>query len=110
MAMLQDVGATFGPRKVNLGNWRTAVIWTDRARCEIGMPDMPHDGATFVPVRVSDAGRRFLGDRLRAFSPDQIAGLFRGARFEPRYGTVSEWVQVFRARVAQIADGPPCPQ
>ena len=49
LAMLQDVGATFGPRKVNLSAWRTATIWTDRARCEIGMPDMPHGGATFVP-------------------------------------------------------------
>ena len=110
MAMLQDVGATFGPRKVNLAAWRTAAIWTDRARCEIGMPDMPHGGATFVPVRVSEAGRRFLADRLQALSAAQIASLFRGARFEPRYGAVSDWVKVFQARVAQIADGPACPQ
>ena len=110
MAMLQDVGATFGPRKVNLAAWRTAVIWTDRARCEIGMPDLPHGGATFVPVQVSEAGRRFLADRLRAFSADQVSSLFRGARFEPRYGTVNEWMKAFQARVAQIADGPACPQ
>ena len=80
MAMLQDVGATFGPRKVNLAAWRTATIWTDRARCEIGMPDLPHGGATFVPVQVSEAGRRFLADRLSAFSADQVSSLFRGAR------------------------------
>ena len=110
MAILQDVGATFGPRKVNLAAWRTAVIWTDRARCEIGMPDMPHGGATFVPVQVSESGRRFLADRLQSFSAAQIASLFRGARFEPRYGAVSEWVKAFQTRVAQIADGPRCPQ
>ncbi|WP_234800770.1 hypothetical protein [Luteitalea pratensis] len=110
MAMLQDVGATFGPRKVNLAAWRSAAIWTDRARCEIGMPDLPHGGATFVPVRVSEAGRRFLAERLQALSGAQLASLFRGARFEPRYGAVSAWVTVFQARVAQIADGPPCPQ
>jgi hypothetical protein len=110
LAMLQDVGATFGPRKVNLAAWRTATIWTDRARCEIGMPDMPHGGATFVPVQISEAGRRFLGDRLASFSPQQIAALFRGARFEPRYGAVQDWVDVFRARVAQITDGPACPK
>ncbi len=110
MAMLQDVGATFGPRKVTLAAWRKAPIWTNRSQCAIGMADMPHGGATFVPVRVSEAGRRFLADRLGALSADQVAGLFRGARFEPRYGTVKEWVDVFAARVALIADGPPCPQ
>ncbi len=110
MAMLQDVGATFGPRKVTLSAWRGATIWTNRAQCEIGMKDMPHGGATFVPVRVSEAGRRFLGERLGALSADQVADLFRGARFEPRYGTVKEWVEVFAARVALITEGPPCPQ
>ena len=74
------------------------------------MPDLPHGGATFVPVQVSEAGRRFLADRLRAFSADQVSSLFRGARFEPRYGTVNEWMKAFQARVAQIADGPACPR
>ncbi|HTU99653.1 MAG TPA: hypothetical protein VMF13_03880 [Luteitalea sp.] len=108
-AMLQDVGATFGPRKVNLAAWRAARIWTDRARCEIGMDDLPHGGATFVRVAVSEAGRRFLASRLQALSDDQLAALFRGARFEPRYGAISDWVAAFKARTAQIADGPACP-
>jgi hypothetical protein len=109
MAMIQDVGATFGPRKVSLDAWRAATIWTDRARCEIGMDDMPHGGATFVRVAVSDAGRRFLTSRLQALSDAQLTALFRGARFEPRYGAVQQWVAAFKARVATMADGPNCP-
>ena len=109
LAMLQDVGATFGPRKVNLEAWRAAGIWTDRARCEIGMGDLPHGGATFVRVTVSEAGRHLLASRLQALTDDQLAALFRGARFEPRYGTISDWVAAFKARTAQIADGPACP-
>ena len=108
-AMLQDVGATFGPRKVNIENWRGAAIWRDRARCEIGMEDMPHGGATFVPVRISEGGRQFLAKALRSLSRAQIEALFRGARFEPRFGRVQEWASVFESRVAQIADGPACP-
>ena len=109
MAMIQDVGATFGPRKVSLAAWRAAPIWTDRARCEIGMDDMPHGGATFVPIVVSESGRRFLAARLQALSDAQLTALFRGARFEPRYGAVQDWVAAFEARVATIADGPACP-
>ena len=107
-AMVQDLGATFGPRKVDLDDWRAAPIWTDRARCEIGMADMPHGGATFVPVRISEAGRQFLASKLQALSSAQLEGLFRGARFEPRYGLVRDWVAAFQQRVAQIADGPAC--
>jgi hypothetical protein len=108
-AMLQDVGATFGPRKVDLDSWREAAIWRDRARCEVGMEDMPHGGATFVPVRISEGGRQFLARALRSLSREQVLALFRGARFEPRHGRLQDWASVFDARVAQIADGPSCP-
>ena len=108
LAMLQDVGATFGPRKVNLDGWREAPIWTDRQRCEVGMETMPHRGATFVPVRISEAGRRFLAEALRSLSRAQVTDLFTGARVEPKYGRVQQWADVFEARVAQLADGPSC--
>ena len=108
-AMLQDVGATFGPRKVNLRRWRDAPIWRDRSRCEVGMEHLPHGGATFVPVRISEAGRQFLASALRGLSRHQVEGLFRGARFAPRYGSLDAWADAFEARVAQIADGTACP-
>jgi hypothetical protein len=46
---------------------------------------------------------------------DEIADLFRGARFDQKRGLFSDvrpvpgWVDAFKARVRLIADGPPCP-
>ena len=48
VAMLQDVGGTFGPRKIDLAGWRNAAIWKDRASCTVTMAGLPHGGATFV--------------------------------------------------------------
>jgi hypothetical protein len=116
-AMLQDMGAAFGPRKVDLEQWETAAIWADRATCTTSMDDLPYRGATFKPVKVSDAGRRHLASLLAQLTDEQIAALFRSARFDQSKGMigftaspVAEWVRVFKAKVRQIADGPPCPQ
>jgi hypothetical protein len=107
-AMLQDVGGTFGPRKVDLDGWRGAPIWKDRATCTITMEGLPHNGATFVPVKVSERGRRFLADRLTRLSDAQIESLFRAARFDQYDGAIAEWTAVFRQRVEAIAGGPAC--
>src|SRR6185295_8017982 len=32
-AYIHDLGATFGPNKINLDHWSKAPIWSDRARC-----------------------------------------------------------------------------
>jgi hypothetical protein len=109
-AMMQDVGGTFGPRKVNLAAWRDAPVWEDRARCSVSMASMPHGGATFVPIEVSERGRRFLAGRLQRLSETQIASLFEGARFSHHDGTTHGWVEAFKARVAALASGPPCPK
>jgi hypothetical protein len=110
LAMLQDVGGTFGPRKVELDAWRAAPIWEDRARCRVTMASLPHGGATFTAVEISEAGRQFLATRLRKLRDVQIEALFRGARFEHHDGTVAGWVAAFKQRVAAIADGPRCPK
>jgi hypothetical protein len=109
-AMLQDVGGTFGPRKVNLAAWREAPVWEDRSRCSVSMASMPHGGATFVPVEISERGRRFLAGRLQRLSDAQITALFEGARFSHHDGTTREWVEAFKARVAALASGPACPK
>jgi len=109
-AMLQDVGGTFGPRKVELAAWRTAPIWDNRARCSLSMAALPHGGATFVPIEISERGRRFLADRLSRLSSAQVASLFDGARFSQHDGTTADWVEAFKTRVATIAAGPPCPK
>jgi hypothetical protein len=111
LALVQDLGATFGPRKVDLGAWRRSRIWTNRASCLVSMENMPHGGATFRPVRISEEGRRFLAGRLEALTRAEIRGLFEGARFPQRDGQeVDAWVQVFEDKVREISAGQPCPR
>jgi hypothetical protein len=110
LAMLQDVGATFGPTKVNLSRWRSEPIWTDRTRCTVSMRRMPFGGATFPDARISEAGRALLATALGAMSREQIGSLFTEARFpEFHSGTDDErdlnaWVSAFEHRVDQIAN------
>ena len=37
VALLQDVGATFGPSKMDLEAWEDVVMWQDRATCTVSM-------------------------------------------------------------------------
>lgn len=117
MAMLQDVGASFGPRKVDLPKWEKALLWADRASCTATMDDLPYDGATFKPVKITEAGRKHLASLLAQLTDEQLAALFRGARFDHSKGVIgftaspiAEWVRGFKAKVRRISDGPPCPQ
>jgi hypothetical protein len=108
-ALIQDAGATFGPRKVDLHGWRQSPIWRVRSDCVISMESLPHRGATFPTVRITEAGRRFLTSRMSRLSDAQIGGLFRSARFDHHDAPIAEWVGVFKTRLRSIADGPPCP-
>ncbi len=114
--LVHDVGATFGPRKVNLQAWEESPIWDDRASCRVSMRHLPYDGATFGTARISEGGRRFLAGLLEQLSEAQLSALFAGARFDQQApifgdrGSVAAWVRVFRARVRMITDGPACPR
>lgn len=118
LAMLQDVGAAWGPRKVDIEEWSKAPIWSDRATCTTSMDALPYHGATFRPVKITEAGRQHLGGLLSQLSDQQIGDLFRSARFDRATGLfggvkatpVDQWVKVFRAKVDQITGGRPCPQ
>ena len=113
--LLQDLGATFGPRKVNLRRWRSSTIWADRTQCRVTMRHLPYSGATFQDARVSEAGRQLAARLLGRLTDDEIADLFRGARFDQKRGLFSDvrpvagWVDAFKARVRLIGEGPPCP-
>jgi hypothetical protein len=100
LVMLQDVGATFGPRKVNLSAWRDTPIWMDPQGCRVSMESLPHDGATFGEVTISEQGRRLLGGRLLELSPEHVRTLFLEAKFP---GDVEEWVTAFGQKVDEIA-------
>jgi hypothetical protein len=110
LAMIQDLGATFGPRKVNLARWRDLPVWHDRTTCMLSMRTLPFEGATFEDVRITEAGRTLAAARLAAVSDAQIERLFADARF-PQFqaGTSDErdlkaWTAAFRDRVRQIAE------
>lgn len=105
LAMIQDAGSTFGPKKVNLQAWSESPVWADAANCTIGMKHLPYEGGTFQDVSVSEEGRRLLSDRLTRLTPSQLTALFTEARFD----NVDGWVAAFNRRVDAIAHRPPCP-
>jgi len=115
LAMVQDLGATFGPPKLNLTGWSRTRIWTDAASCKVSMHELPYGGSTFPDAYISEEGRQFLGSRLRRLSATQVRALFEGARiarFPHRRASarnVDNWVRAFQAKVRAIVDRAPCP-
>lgn len=110
LALIQDVGATFGPRKVNLARWRQEPVWADRATCLVSMRTLPYQGSTFPDARISEEGRAQLAARLAAISDEEIARLFADARF-PQYHSGTDdrrdlmvWTEAFRHRADQIVN------
>ena len=116
LAILQDVGATFGPTKIDLHNWRNTRIWADGASCTVSMKTLPFKGATFPDAKISEEGRRLVLGLLEQLSDQQLRDLFEGSRITsfdqvPAEGRRAEtWVRVFKDKVQQIRDAGPCPQ
>ena len=113
--MIQDVGATFGPTKVNLSRWRHMPLWADRATCTVSMHAMPYRGATFGDAQISDEARVRVGSELAAFSDADLRKWFADARFPQFYENTDDgkdldaWVSAYRDRVSQILTAGPCP-
>jgi hypothetical protein len=104
-AMIHDLGATFGPNKVDLAHWAAAPIWKDAARCTVSMRQFPYDGGTFRDWQISEAGRQLLLQELATISGADARAWFESARFE----NVHDWSATFEAKVRKIADAGPCP-
>jgi hypothetical protein len=116
IALLQDVGASFGPTSLNLRNWSALRVWADPRSCLVSMKHLPWDGATFPDHHISEDGRRFLLGLLEQLSSAQLEALFRGARLEWWSGGIgpgarqpSAWAAAFLDKVGQIASAGPCP-
>lgn len=115
LAMIQDAGATFGPLKLDLRNWRSTPVWADRASCTVSMETMPYRGSTFPPHAITEAGRRHLADLLAQLSDAQLTDLFTGSRVvsfdhpDAAGRDPGAWVAAMREKIAAIAGGPPCP-
>jgi hypothetical protein len=116
LLMLQDLGATFGPPKANLGSWRSAPVWADRATCTVSMKAMPFHGGTFADARITEPARVRVAAQLGAFTDGEIKGLFAAARFPEHYSSTDDardlaaWLAAFRSRVDQISNAGPCPE
>jgi hypothetical protein len=114
-ALINDLGATFGPNKMDLEAWSKAPIWAARARCIVSMKSFPYDGGTFRDAQISEAGRQLLARQLTAVPDGQLPTLFSAARFSEFAkgrgpdAEVNAWAQALRGKIRQIADGDPCP-
>jgi hypothetical protein len=113
-ALINDVGATFGPNKLELEHWRAAPIWADRARCTVSMGQFPYSGGTFADAVISEEGRRLIAGELASLTEAQLTSLFVAARFREFVGDgpgadEKAWVAAFQDKVRQIVTGGPCP-
>jgi hypothetical protein len=115
LVMLQDLGATFGPRKVNHRSWAETPIWESDQSCMATMASLPHNGATFRRVPISDEGRLLLARKLGRLTDRDMDRLFRGAGFpDPTTGAspsdyVTPWVDALRDKIKAITHHGPCP-
>jgi hypothetical protein len=115
LAAIQDLGATFGPYKLDLRNWRATPIWVDARACRVSMKSLPFGGATFADAQISEEGRGLLLSLLQQLSDDQIRDLFTTSR-ATRYDALSAearsadaWLAAFRDKIRQLREGGPCP-
>jgi hypothetical protein len=114
-ALIQDLGGTFGPTKIDLHNWKATPVWADAAACRVSMQDLPFAGGTFPKAQISEEGRQRLLDLLGQLSPAQLTDLFRGSRVTAFDGPSVEardpaaWVAAFDDKVRQIRMAGPCP-
>lgn len=106
-AVVQDVGAAFGPLRIDLDRWRKTPIWADAQGCRLTMTKLPYAGTTFHDVTIGEAGRSLLAEQLARLSRRQVESLFASARFAdvaPIYfpRSVTAWADAFEAKVAEI--------
>jgi hypothetical protein len=114
-AYIHDLGATFGPNKVDLDQWIKAPIWSDRGRCTVSMRQFPYSGGTFPDTQISEPGRRLITQQLALLTERQVTALFTAAHFPEFHGgrgaaaDPQRWAAVFLDKVRQIAEAGPCP-
>jgi len=115
-AVIHDLGATFGPTKADLQNWKQAPIWADAQTCRATMSSLPYSGSTFKDVQISEGGRALAVKLLRTLSEAQLNTLFEASGFAtfPHVLAAARqpqaWTAVFLSKVDEIANAGPCPQ
>jgi hypothetical protein len=116
--VIKDLGGTFGKAtklnnsKMSLDDWSSVNVWKDPKQC---VGDLPRSlTGTLEDPKISEAGRRFLAERLNRLRDAQIRALFTvsnvmkreetidGADGKKRPVTVDDWVRVFKKKRAEI--------
>jgi hypothetical protein len=105
-AIIHDLGATFGPNKVNLARWSSVPVWTDARQCTGDMRDLPYHGGTFIETAIGERGRQLLLRELSPISAADAQAWFESARFE----NADAWAAAFLDKVRQIREAGPCPE
>jgi hypothetical protein len=116
LVVIQDLGGTFGPFKLDLEGWKSTPVWADSATCRVSMRALPYGGSTFPDINISEPGRVFLAQRLGVLTPAQVRNLFEGAGLWRYTGhrtdeakNIDNWVNAFEEKVRAIVDHPGCP-
>jgi hypothetical protein len=115
IAAIGDLGSTFGPRKVDLPNWRRVAVWADARTCRVSMSSLPFAGATFPDVQISEGGRQFALTLLHGLTRRQLDTLFEASGMTSFPHVVaaahqpSAWTDAFLAKVRELERGGPCP-
>src|SRR5262249_6149653 len=115
--MVHDVGLTFGTATLsnsqdrssaNLKEWSRTPIWKDVQHCVANMP--PSQTGTLVNPIITEAGRKFLSDRLAQLTDEQLIDLFTAARLGEKPGPKGEgggapadWAATFKQKRDDIA-------
>lgn len=114
-AIIGDLGATFGPNRVDLVSWTKVPVWVDPASCRVSMKGLPFNGATFPDQQISEAGRQFALKLLRQLTPTQLNTLWEGSGLTAFPHVVASahdpqaWTDAFLAKVKAIESAGPCP-
>lgn len=114
LALMQDLGATFGPAKLDLHNWRQGRVWADAARCTVSMKHLPWGGGTFPDATISEGGRLKLLGLLEQLSDRQLRDLFESSgatnhdQVSAEARDAANWVRAFKDKIRQIRDAGPC--
>ena len=114
IAVIGDLGSTFGPKKVDLAHWRALPIWSDARACRVSMKTLPYGGATFPDVQISEPGRQFALRLLGQLTRDQLDALFvsSGVTAFPHVLAAARqpqaWTDAFLDKVRQIEQAGPC--
>jgi hypothetical protein len=113
--MVKDFGSSFAAAsklsfpKMKLESWRGVKVWKDAKACQAQLTSSIV--GTLEHPRISEAGRRFLAERLSLLTDKQLLDLFTAARVERRKESVAgrpvtaeDWVRVFKEKRSQIVD------